>query len=420
MKIVLINYRYFVTSGAETFMFKFKHLLEQHGHTVIPFSTQNSKNVATPYERYFAKARSREESVYYKDIKKTPANIYRMVAGAFWNPDAEKCLRKLLRDEKPDLVFVLQEMNALSPSIFAAARKEGVPAVYRQSDFHLVCPRYDCLCNESETCTDCIGGDYSPAIRKKCVKNSGSATRVRVEAMKYHKRHKVYDSISAFVTPAEFTRNMLIEGGFPADKIVRWPTFIDATDILPNYGNDGYYVFFGRLSPEKGIEDLISAFAKMKHREVRLVLAGSATEEYGKKLKDLAASEGVADRVEFPGFVSGQPLKDLISNAIAAVHPAIWFENMPNSILEAYAYGKPVISTKIGSIPEVVDDGKTGILCDVRNPESLADAMDRLLDVPGLAETMGKAAREKCENEYDPETYYARFEELCRKILTAK
>ena len=417
MKVVLVNYRYFVTSGAETFMFKFKKLLEAHGHTVIPFSTQNSRNVSTPYAKYFANARSREESVYYKDIKKTPANIYRMLAGAFWNLDAEKKLRRLLKDEKPDLVFVLQEMNALSPSIFAAAKKEGVPAIYRQSDFHLVCPRFDCLLNGTDTCTECVKGDYVPALRYKCVKNSGLATRVRVEAMRFHRRHRVYASIAAFVTPAQFTKNMLVKGGFPEEKIVQWPTFIDVSEVVPAYENKGYFIFFGRLSREKGLENLIRALGRMKHTEAKLLLVGKADDAYDEVLKREIEQAGVGDRVQFTGFVSGKPLSDLVDGAVAAVHPAIWFENMPNSILEAYAHGKPVISTKIGSIPEIVDDGKTGVLCEIKDAEGLAQAMDSLMDKPDLAEAMGRAAREKCEREYSPEKYYERFDVLCKQLL---
>ena len=416
MKIVLVNYRYFMSSGAETFMFKFKALLEAHGHTVIPFSTKNSQNADTPYEKYFAAGRSSEGQVLYSKIPKTPGNIYRMLAGAFYNPEAEKCLRRLLREEKPDLVFVLQQMNALSPSVFQAAKKEGIPVIHRLSDFNMICPRYDCM-RDGAPCTECIHGKYAAALKHRCVKGSLPATLVRAASMKYHHLFHLFRCVSRFVVPTQFTGRLLRESGIPAEKIACMPTFVDASAITPSFGGGEYFLFFGRLSPEKGITPLIDAMSLTKHKNARLVLAGNHTGGDLEAWHAQAERLGLGNRVEFRGFQKGAALEATIRGAIAIMLPVLWFENLPNAVLESYAYGKPVITSDIGSMPDVVEAGKTGLLCPPGDAKALAEAMDSLLDHPEDAERMGRAARETCEREYNPEKYYTRMMELFNDVL---
>ncbi len=416
MKIVLINYRYFLTSGAEAFMFKFKALLEAHGHTVIPFSTQNEKNEPTPYSRYFCKARSSEGEVLYTHIPKTPGNIKRMLAGAFYNRDAEKCLLRLLKAEKPDIVFVLQQMNTLSPSVFKAAQKAGVPVIHRLSDFNMICPRYDCL-RDGKPCTNCIHGDYSHAIRYACVKGSKAASLIRSASMKYHSMFRLFGSISRFVAPAAFTCKLLEKSGIPKEKLLHLPTFIDASKYEVSIGKGKHFLFLGRLSPEKGVEDLIRALPLMRHSSVKVVLAGGRSERYAAELDALVSELALEDRVEFLGFAKGDKLKQAIRDCTAVVLPAVWYENMPNAVLEAYAYGKPVIVSDIGSLPEMVEGGATGLLCKPNDPASLADKMDQMMDEPEKCMEMGRAARRRCEQMYSPEKYYEQIDALFQAVL---
>lgn len=414
MKIVLVNYRYFISSGAETFLFKFKALLEEHGHTVIPFSTQNSLNQSTPYAQYFAKARSSSGQVLYSKISKTPGNIYRMLAGAFYNPNAEKCLRRLLRDEKPDIVFVLQQMNALSPSIFQAAKKEHIPIIHRLSDFNMICPRYDCL-RDGKPCTDCISGHFGLALKHRCVKGSLSATLVRSASMRFHQTAHLFDCIDRFIVPTQFTGGLLRQAGVPAEKIVCLPTFIQTAGITPVFSGE-YFLYLGRLSPEKGISPLIQALSLTRHSQARLVLAGNHTGGDLESWREQVKTLGLQERVEFRGFLKGHELEEVIQGAIALALPVLWYENLPNAVLESYAYGKPVISSRIGSMPDVIAHGETGLLCPPGDAQSLADAMDTILDHPEKAAQMGRAARRKCEEEYTPENYYLRMMEVFNEV----
>ena len=156
MRIIVANYRYFIAGGPEKYMFKFIEAAEKRGVEVIPFSVNNPQNLDTPYSKYFAKPRSKQ--LMYADTEKSLSNYIGMFRSTVWNWDAEKRLRKLIRDTKPDAVYILHEVNHLSPSIIHAARSEGVRVVHRISDFFMFCPKYDFLCGD-DICEACIHGD---------------------------------------------------------------------------------------------------------------------------------------------------------------------------------------------------------------------------------------------------------------------
>lgn len=398
MKIIMANYRYFIAGGPEKYMFKFMEAAEKRGIEVIPFSVNNPQNEETEYSKYFAKPRSNE--LMYADTKKSIKNIYGMVRATLWNFDAEKRLRKLIRDTKPDAVYILHEVNHLSPSIIRAAKKEGVRVVHRISDFFMFCAKYDFLC-DNEICEACIHGDYSKAMQKKCVKGSYFGTFLRVAAMKLYNRTKVFEDVDAFITTCNFSKNKLIEGGIEENKIFCIPTFIDSSKITPCYEHDRYFLFLGRMAHQKGTIYAIQAINYLKDTDFVLKITGeiSASEE-DQAIWNYIKENGLEQKVIFTGFKRGKELEELISRATCIVCPAIWYENMPNTVIEAYAYGKPVVASRIGSLAEIVEDGETGMLFEPKNAKELAEKLRRFADNPDLNIALGKKARMICEESY--------------------
>ena len=349
-KIIVANYRYFVSGGPEVYMFKFMDNSQKIGYESIPFSVNYSKNIESTYDKYFISNRG-GDSVYYDDIKKTPKTIIKILQGAFYNKEAYNNITKLINDEHPKVLYALQVINTLSPSIFKAAKKKGLKVIHRISDFNLVCPRSDLLLGDN-VCDLCINGQFKNGIRNRCFHNSKLATIIRCISMKYHRRHKLYKYVDYFVTPTEFTRELLIRGGFNPNKIVCIPTFINAQNIKPNYTNNNYFLFLGRLSHEKGAIYAILAMKYILNFETKLVITGKLTDK-DIEIKNIIKENNLENKIEFVGFKRDKELESLISNAICTVNPAIWYENMPNSIIEAYAYGKPVIASNIGCFKEL-------------------------------------------------------------------
>ena len=410
MRIIIANYRYFIAGGPEKYMFKFIDAAEKLGIEVIPFSVNNPQNKKTPYSKYFAKPRSNQ--LMYSDTKKSLGNLIGMVRATVWNYDAENRLRKLIRDTNPDAVYILHEVNHLSPSIIRAAKKEGIRVVHRISDFFMFCPKYDFLCG-NEICEACLHGKYRKAIEHRCVKGSIAGTCLRVFAMKLYKVTRVFDDVDHFVCTCDFSRKKLIEGGIPADKITTVPTFIDASIITPCYENDKYFLFLGRMAHQKGTIYAIEAMKYLKGTDFVLKITGQISNSQEDQIIWKYIQENqLDDKVVFTGFKKGKELEKLISRATCIVCPSIWYENMPNTVIEAYAYGKPVVASRVGSLAEIVEDGKTGFLFEMMNSKKMATKLLKFVKNENLSKTMGENARNKCQKEYDTNTHMKKIIEI--------
>ena len=398
MKIVLANYRYYVSSGPEAYMFNVKRLLEEAGHTVIPFSVRSPLNENTPYSRYFPHGKSDSGDAFFDDVKKTPRNIRRLLSCSFYNREAYKNLRRLIHDETPDVVYVIQQINALSPSIFKAAKDEGVRVVHRLSDFNMMCPRSNFFC-DGEICTSCIGGDYSKAREMRCCHGSFVTTEVRIASMKFHRARRLFDCVDAFVCPSGFTAALLAKSGVDKDKINVVSTFVPAYNADKTAAADaGYVLYLGRICPTKGIDLLVEAV--IDRPNIRLKVTGAAEDDFARNLKNKVKDAGAYDRIEFVGFVKGAEKDALIDGSSCVACPSTWYENMPNTVLEACAHGKPVVVFDVGCMAEIVEDGVTGAVVALRDVDALGEAVERYFLDPELAKRHGANARNLANDKY--------------------
>ena len=406
MRGIVANYRFFIAGGPERYMFNFMAAAEKRGIEVIPFSVQNPRNRATNYESYFAKPRA--DALMYSDTRRSLKNLYGMFRAAVWNFDAARRLRKLIRRTRPDAVYILHEINHLSPSIIRAAKKEGVRVVHRISDFFMFCAKYDFLCGD-EICEACIHGQYGQALRRRCVKNSRAATLLRVAAMKLYQWNGVFREVDYFITPSAFTKGKLVEGGVPARKIVHIPTFTDSQAAVPCYSHEKYFLFMGRMARQKGTIYAIRAMNDLKDSGYVLKITGTLSDSReDEELKRYITEHHLEQQIVFTGFLAGARLNALIDRAACVVCPAIWYENMPNAVLEAYAHGKPVVASRLGSLEEIVEEGATGFLFPPKDSRELARQLAKFVRDEGLSETLGRKARKKCEEEYGEARHMSR------------
>ncbi len=398
MKVIIVNYRYFIAGGPEKYMFKFMEAAQKRGIEVIPFSVSNPRNEKTPYSKYFVKPRS--DALLYQDMKFSVKNMYGMARATVWNFDAERRLRKLIRDTGPDAVYILHEINHLSPSVIRAAKKEGVRVVHRISDFFMFCAKYDFL-YEDEICEACLHGNYARACKQKCVKGSGMGTLLRIFAMRIYAKLKIFEDVDHYICTCDFSKNKLAEGGIPEDKITCIPTFIDSSGITPSYSCDRYFLFLGRMARQKGVRYAVEAMKWLKDTGYVLKITGTLSDSReDMEIRNEICENGLENKVVFTGFLQGQELEELISRAACIVCPAIWYENMPNTVIEAYAHGKPVVASRIGSLAEIVDDNETGMLFEMKNSAELAKKLKMFTEDRTLSEKLGRNAREKCEKDY--------------------
>lgn len=401
MRICIAHKYYFRGGGTSSYVFSVTDILQRHGHTVVPFSVAYKKSVETPYSRYFVSAPLGEDQTHYSHFRLTPMTMLKLVARATYSTEAKRKFSQLLADEQIDLTYVQNVYNYISPSIIDASRKKGVPVVMRLGDFNLACPNYLYL-RDNVICEDCKGGYYH-ALKHRCVKGSLPATAARVFSMYVHKWMHIYDKVGAFVTPSAFMRADMIKCGFPAEKVHHIRSPIDVGKHEPCYENDGYVLYFGRLSQEKGLPILIRAWAEMP-TDLKLVFAGEDIDNLQAELEELVKSLGLKN-VEFVGFKSGADLSNLISRCMFTVVPSTWYDNAPMSVIESMAYGKPVIGTNLGGVPEQLTEA-CGRLVSPGSAEELRDVMMDLSSDSEKLRSMGKAARERVETVYSPEVHY--------------
>ena len=401
MRILLVNYRYFISGGPEKYMFNIKKMLEDNGHEVIPFSIHSNKNVETEYSKYFVEPIGSRDATYFEECKKTPRVIWQMLTRSIYSVEVEKAVRREIAEVNPDLVYIIHFVNKLSPSVITGAKKAGKPVVLRLSDYFLLCPRFDFL-YDKKPCEECLKKGYRTCIQRRCVKGSLFASAVRVLSMKIHTLLDIYKDVDAFITPSRFLRGKLIENGFDGEKITCIPTFTASKSEVgePKVGDYGLY--FGRITEEKGVETVVRAFEQLPYH--RVLLMGDDTTEEAKRLKAYVREKDLCNIV-FVGFKSGVEMEEIIKGARYTLIPSVWYDNLPNTALESFQYSKPVIASDIGSLPELVLDGVNGFLFEAGNAEDLCRKVLLLSDDETVAK-MGAASRARLEEHFAPGTHY--------------
>lgn len=412
MRILLVNYRYFISGGPEKYMFNIKKMLENHGHEVIPFSIHSNKNVETEYSKYFVEPIGGRDATYFDEVKKTPKSIWQMLTRSIYSVEVKKAIQKEIRDVKPDLVYIIHFVNKLSPSVITGAKKMGIPVVLRLSDYFLLCPRFDFM-YQKKVCEECLTCGYRSCIKKKCVKGSLFASVIRVFSMKVHSALNIYENVDAFIAPSEFLKKKLVANGFDEKKIVCIPTFTASKTEVgePKVGTYGLY--FGRVTEEKGVETVIQAYEKLSGYQVKIM--GDDTTEEAVRLKKYVEEKHL-NNIEFLGFMGGAELEEIIKGARFTLIPSIWYDNLPNTALESFQYSKPVIASNIGSLPELVVDGENGYLFEPGNVQELVKKIKQF-DEDETVKVMGANSRKRLEERFAPDKHYDTLIKVFDKVM---
>ena len=361
-------------------------------------------NQESPYASYF---------VSQVDYSPSSSLVKKLKAGArvIYSGEAQRKIDQIAEDTNPQLAHLHNIAHQLSPSILYALRRRSIPIVQTLHDLKLVCPTYT-MYTQGQICERCLKGQYYNVVRYRCNKGSLLGSVANMVEMYLHRTllHS-YEQIDAFIAPSAFLRKKMIEGGLAPERIHHIPNFIAATDYLPQYENEGYLLFLGQLIPVKGLDVLLQALRFCSN--VHLIVAGEGAD----RLRFEAFSKNHGLNVSFVGFQTGNNLQKLSQNSLAVIVPSVWYENLPYSILEAFAYGKPVIASRLGGMAELVDDGETGYLFEAGNPQALAETIQRAVSDPNKLIEMGRVARAKVEQEFSPERHLEQIMNVYTNIL---
>lgn len=323
-----------------------------------------------------------------------------LVRKTIWNTDTTRDLAKLIQAHEPDVMHCTNTFPLISPSAYSAARRAGVRVVQSLHNFRLICAGATLLRNR-RVCEDCIGKRIAwPAIAHRCYRGNLGATATLVAFQAIHQFLNTWQDVDVFVALSNFSRDKLIEGGLPADKIVVKPNFIEP-DPLPGPGDGGFVLFVGRLAEEKGIHVLLDSWKRLNH-PIQLRIVGDGP------LDALVAAAANADsRISWLGRLSHDEVYEIVGKATALVVPSIWYEVCPKTILEALARGTPVITSAIGGMLELVAHGETGMHFRVGDADHLAETIAEFHADADQIRRQRAAARFMFETHYGADQNYA-------------
>ncbi|HZV62438.1 MAG TPA: glycosyltransferase [Methylophilaceae bacterium] len=352
-----------------------------------------------------------EVELYEQDNKRIETMPAMQVAvDTIWSRRTVSEIGERIQRFQPDVIHVHNTFPLISPSLYFAAAKYGVPVVQTLHNFRLFCAQAMFMRNGA-VCEDCIGKLPWRGVTRRCYRESGPQSAVVVSMQGIHRWLGTYrNKVTRYIALNKFCRDKFIEAGLPADRIVIKPNFIDLPSPLSAQRGGGLFV--GRLSPEKGIATLAQAIRQYEAAQIDVIGHGPQDEE----LKGLSGAR-------LMGFMKGEEIYGRMAHAAYLVMPSIWYENFPRTLVEAYACGLPVIASRLGAMAELVKDGETGLLFTPGNAAELAERLRWADSHPAEMRRMGEAARREYEANYTSEINFRQlmhiYDEACHYVRAA-
>lgn len=391
MKIAKVHNYYLQTGGEDTVFLAETNLLRSRGHDVVEYLESNTR---------------------IKDSSRMSIAFQTL-----WSSASYHKLQSFLRTHKPDVVHFHNIFPLISPSAYYACQVLGLPVVQTLDNQRLICPSAN-FYRDGKLCTDCLGKTPPwPSILHACYHNSRLHTAVVASMLTFHRWLRTWQrKVNVFLCSTNFYRNLFVEAGLPAEKLIVMPHFVAGNpDSVTHKKSGAYALFIGRLDPEKGVKTLLGAW---RHLDIPLKIRGGGQLEA--MAKDFVKSNRM-QTVEFVGRLEEQELSDLIANARFLVMPSEgYYETFGMVIIEAFSRGVPVLASNTGVATELVEDQKTGVFFEAGNPIDLTEkARTMWANSEHIAE-MGMMALAAYQERFTPDRCYKTLTEVYEKVISSK
>jgi len=382
MKVVQVHNQYRFWGGEDVVVQQTAELLARRGHRVIMLNRNSSNIASSPWGKLCA------------------------FAGGLYSRSAARDISRIICHQRPDVVQVHNLYPLLSPAVLVACRRAGVPVVMSCHNYRLTCP-VGLHLTDGRVCERCLSGREYWCVLKNCRNDLFESAAYALRSVLARKSRLFLDNVTLFVALTEFARRRLADCGVAPERTVVLPNTVKVPDLETRRRDGSYVAYAGRISPEKGIETLLDA-ATLAALPVRVAGDWSS-------MPDLPGR--APENATFVGFLDKTGMDALYRKARFAVLPSKWFEVFPTTVVQAMSYGLPVIASRTGGIPEIVEEGRTGLLFEPGNARDLADKMRLLWQDPDRCRRMGKLGREKAIREYSEEVHYRRLMGVYRRAM---
>jgi glycosyltransferase involved in cell wall biosynthesis len=411
MNILIANSTWYASGGDWTYINQLIHLYERNGHVVVPFSMHDSRNFETPYSSYFV------DNIDYKELNthKSLKNAFRVLRRSIYSGESARNLERLLKTIPVDIAHLNNIHHYLTSSIVKVLNARGIPILWTIHDYSLICPENSFI-SHGDICERCRNGRFYMCAIHRCKKNSFSASMVASLENYSNRVRNINKGINAFICPSKFVYSKFIENGYELDKLFQVYHCFDRNTLAKHHHrNNGlpqrYVIYIGRMESIKGVMTLLKAFSTLKHIPLVMIGFGSLEE----KITNII-HENQLQNIYFVGKKNISEVFDILKQAEFSVCPSEWYELLGYSIIESMIMSKPVIGTRLGAIPELVIDHKTGLTFEAGNETDLKDKIQFLWNNPALTQKLGRFAKRHVQTLTDPEQHYQELLNIITRI----
>jgi len=393
VKILLVHNSYKEPGGEDVAFRQERQLLRAAGHTVYEYHRSNNEI----------------EQLNVLQRLTLPGR-------AVWSMQDYRAFRKMLRRVKPDLVHVHNTFVLISPSIYAACYSEDVPVVQTLHNYRLFCPGSSFV-RDNKPCEECLQHGLLRAVRHACYRQSRMATLTVAVMLGVHRARGTWTRmVDCYIALSAFARNKFVQAGLPADKVRVKPNFVDV-DPGMRVSDGSYALYVGRLSREKGIHTVLAAWRRLSMPlPLRIIGDGPFRSELQSEISKLECSD-----VSYDGQLPHDKVIEAMKGARFLIFPSELYENFPFTLIEAFACGLPVVSSRLGAMQEIVKEKRTGMFFKPGDADDLARVIIKAWQLPDSAcRALGRQARAEYEIKYNSSTNYGMLLDIYSQVLAKR
>jgi glycosyltransferase involved in cell wall biosynthesis len=391
MHILMVHNYYQQRGGEDESTENEIRLLEKNGHSVRFYSRHNNEIKTFTLWRKF-----------------------KLFAEPTWSRRTFREISKIIGKFGPDIVHVQNFFPLISPAVFYASDLSGIPVVCSLRNYRLLCPGAFFFRN-GKICEECVETDLRKSLRHGCYRSSRIQTASVLCMLVAHRLAKTLEhKITLFTALTNFSRDKMVAGGLPRERIVVHPNFL-TQDPSVGRGPRRGFVFAGRLSEEKGVRTLLEAWTRLP--EIPLTIIGEGPLRIW--AENFIRENGLV-HVRMTGHLNTDEVLAEIKRSIALVSPSLWYETFGRNIIEAYATGTPVIASRLGAMAELVVEGETGMFFAAGEAEDLAEKVRTFLSRRDIDLNMGANARRVFETKFSAEQAHVSLLKIYEQALAMK